>query len=129
MLQKTLLFFALTTVLGSDPSKHPHPYSGLSKPARGTLPSLSRHFSRNSVPRVVPFCEPGQSCWPSFVQWASLNASVEGTLIAVEPPLAPCFGWAGMPPDQAVCDANIANFSNSYWRASQPGALQDSSMM
>jgi FAD/FMN-containing dehydrogenase len=50
---------------------------------------------------------------------------VEGTLIAVEPPLASCFGWAGMPPDQAVCDANIANFSNSYWRASQPGALQE----
>lgn len=126
MLQNILLVIsAATTVLSSIPSKHPHPYAGLSKPARGTLPSLSRRFSRTAAPRTAPFCEPGQQCWPNPAQWDMLNASVDGTLIAVAPPLASCFDWAGMPPDQAACDASIANYSNSYWRASQPGALQE----
>jgi FAD/FMN-containing dehydrogenase len=55
-----------------------------------------------------------------------LNSSVGGSLVAVAPPLAPCFGtFPGVPLDQSLCDASVSNFSDSFWRASQPGASQE----
>ena len=103
----------------------PHPYSGLS----GRAPSLPGGSSAPAAaPRAasVGFCAPGQACWPTAAQWQTLNASVGGSLLAVAPPLASCFGtFPGVPYDGAACSANVANFSNSYWRSSQPGASQE----
>lgn len=49
---------------------------------------------------------------------------MDGALIAVVPVLAPCFGFDGQPPQQGACDVVLANFTNSYFRSSQPGATQ-----
>jgi hypothetical protein len=46
--------------------------------------------------------------------------------VAVVPLLAPCFGtFPGVPPNGPACAAVVGNFSNSYFRASTPGALQN----
>jgi len=68
------------------------------------------------------YCVPGQACWPSAAQWAALNTTVGGRLISVQPPLLSCFPGPAYDPTQ--CASRVANFSNSYWRASQPGAMQ-----
>lgn len=117
--------FLFVVTVAKPTHKHAHPYSGLSRPARNTHFGKSYLQSYGFELRAQPFCVPGQACWPTPTEWTALNASVDGTLIAVAPPLASCFGWNGAPPDPVTCDANIANFSNSYWRASQPGALQE----
>ena len=35
-------------------------------------------------------CYPGESCWPSTAQWAALNSSVGGRLVATVPLGSPC---------------------------------------
>ena len=35
-------------------------------------------------------CFPGDACWPSQAEWASLNSSVDGRLIATIPLASPC---------------------------------------
>ena len=35
-------------------------------------------------------CLPGDNCWPSPQEWAQLNATVQGRLIATVPLGAPC---------------------------------------
>lgn len=71
------------------------------------------------------WCLPSQPCWPTQAQWADLNATIDGSLIAVNPPLSPCFGFGPIPFNQAACNVLIANFTNSYMRASLPGATQE----
>lgn len=132
-LRFAVVLAAAAAVVAAPPvRRHAHPYAGLSRPARGSLPrpsappQLARFAAaRAAAPRAAPFCAPGQACWPTPAQWAALNRTVGGALVAVAPPLAPCFGWpAGSPPDGAACNAALGNFTNSYWRAAQPGALQ-----
>ena len=106
----------------------PHPYTSVVGRPLKPLPKLRRHVTASSGVgiRAAPWCAPGQACWPTSAQWTALNTSVGGNLIAVAPPLAPCFGtFPGVPYDGTVCNAAISNFSNSYWRASQPGASQE----
>ena len=35
-------------------------------------------------------CFPGDSCWPSHADWAGLNASISGRLVATVPLGSPC---------------------------------------
>ena len=104
------------------------PYASLSRAPLRPLPAASTprrapaSTPAAAAPGAAPWCAPGQACWPTAAQWAELNASVAGRLVAVQPPLAPCF--PGPAYDPAQCQLNIANYSDSYWRASQPGAMQ-----
>ena len=100
-----------------------HPYSHFNRAPRGALPVLNspREFSNSARSGA---CQPGQSCWPTAAQWKVFNASLNGRLLAVQPPLARCFDYNGQPPDGTLCDAAVSNYSNSYFRSSIPGANQ-----
>ena len=123
-LASALLAALAAAASAASTSKLPHPYSRLGRPPRRVLP-LERAPRAPGALRSTPFCTPTDACWPSAAAWASLNSTVGGALLAVAPPLAPCFGFGGAPPDARACDAAVANYSNSYWRASQPGASQE----
>jgi hypothetical protein len=59
------------------------------------------------------------SCWPSENQWSAFNESVGGRLIASYPSAAVChtpFFHADR------CAVARQNWTNSFWRTSQPGA-------
>ncbi|KAJ5991062.1 hypothetical protein N7522_011269 [Penicillium canescens] len=66
-------------------------------------------------------CQPSQPCWPSEANWAALNSSVEGNLVAVKP-----FGYPCHDPNfnDAECTIVKENTYSSSYRSSQPGALQ-----
>ncbi|KAF4209842.1 hypothetical protein CNMCM8927_005045 [Aspergillus lentulus] len=65
-------------------------------------------------------CQPHQPCWPSPQEWNALNRSIDGNLVAVQPVAAPCH----VNPNSTACQEVTAQWSNSVWRAAQPGALQ-----
>jgi FAD/FMN-containing dehydrogenase len=66
------------------------------------------------------FCAPGDACWPTAAQWASLNASVGGSLLALRPEGAPCVAAPASP----ACAQVTASWTNASWRRAQPGASQ-----
>ncbi|OAA67716.1 FAD-binding, type 2 [Akanthomyces lecanii RCEF 1005] len=66
-------------------------------------------------------CRPSDPCWPSQSQWASLNASVSGRLIAVQPVAHVCHNPGY---DAAACNASMALAESSVWRDENPGAVQ-----
>ncbi|OQD81210.1 hypothetical protein PENANT_c029G10283 [Penicillium antarcticum] len=66
-------------------------------------------------------CHPSQPCWPSEAEWAVLNSSVDGNLVAVKPLAYPCHGAHFNDPECAIVKENA--YSSSY-RSAQPGALQ-----
>lgn len=47
---------------------------------------------RNPGDTAEPFCRcfPGDDCWPSDVEWSSLNTTVGGRLVATVPLGSPC---------------------------------------
>ena len=108
------------------------PYSTLGRIPTRPLPSGEASRAQLASLRPVaargdgaPYCAPGQPCWPTAAQWSALNKTTGGALVAVAPPLASCFGdFPGVPQNQALCDADIANYSSSFFRASLVGATQ-----
>ncbi|KAE8379903.1 hypothetical protein BDV26DRAFT_279974 [Aspergillus bertholletiae] len=66
-------------------------------------------------------CQPHQSCWPSEQEWNSFNSSINGNLVAVRPVAAVCHegDW-----NSSACKEVTASWTNSTWRATQPGAVQ-----
>lgn len=64
-------------------------------------------------------CRPHQSCWPAPQEWSTLNSSVQGNLQALQPVAAPCHKG-----NKAACAAVTSQWTNSTWRAAQPGAVQ-----
>ncbi|KAJ7247074.1 hypothetical protein C8J57DRAFT_1190239 [Mycena rebaudengoi] len=70
------------------------------------------------------YCTSSDPCWPSSHLWATLNASVNGNLIAARPPAAPCH-----PTDPlfnaATCATVNASWTSMFFRVDQPGATQD----
>ncbi|KAK8007804.1 polyketide synthase [Apiospora arundinis] len=71
--------------------------------------SVARAFSpRDSVTSFCK-CFPGDACWPSDTEWASLNATVGGRLIATAPLGAPCHDLSY---DEAICQS-----MQSQWQA------------
>lgn len=65
-------------------------------------------------------CQPHEPCWPSPREWNALNRSIDGNLVAVQPVAAPCH----INPNSTACQDVTAQWSNSVWRAAQPGAVQ-----
>ena len=63
-------------------------------------------------------CEPGQSCWPTVDKWASLNSSIGGNLVMVQPVASPCHDPNY---DAAACAVVQANTHSSPYRSAQPG--------
>jgi hypothetical protein len=63
-------------------------------------------------------CEPGQSCWPTVANWASLNSSIGGNLVAVQPVASPCHNPNY---DAVACAVVQANTHDSVYRSAQPG--------
>ncbi|CAZ84334.1 unnamed protein product [Tuber melanosporum] len=76
--------------------------------------SESQHYSQCR-------CLPTDPCWPKPSEWASFNASVSGSLIAVKPVASPCHDPAF---DQAACENAKTNYKLSVWRGSFPGGYQ-----
>jgi hypothetical protein len=62
-------------------------------------------------------CYPGDTCYPSSTEWAKLNATVDGNLLAALPPTAPCYNSVdGIPTYNATACADVeANFHNEQW--------------
>ena len=67
-------------------------------------------------------CTSFQPCWPSSATWAAFNYSISGRLVAPRPSAWPCHDPHF---DSTACAEAQANWSNSFWRASQTGAMQD----
>lgn len=54
-------------------------------------PMPSTHLrNRDDTARPSCRCFPGDECWPSDAEWSSLNATVDGRLIATVPLGSPC---------------------------------------
>ncbi|KAJ5689631.1 oxidoreductase [Penicillium macrosclerotiorum] len=67
-------------------------------------------------------CRPWEPCWPTQEKWASLNSSIQGNLVRLEPVGAVCHEPKF---DRYACDALQDLALDSGWRASQPATLQD----
>lgn len=67
-------------------------------------------------------CRPHQQCWPSAQEWITLNQTIEGNLAAVQPIAAACHPGPGH--DSTACKEITSLWTNSTWRAAQPGAVQ-----
>lgn len=78
-----------------------------------------------SIPRVftASHCTANDPCWPALDIWTSFNSTVDGLLVAPRPP-----AWACHDPnfDDAACNYVKANWNDSFWRANQTGAMQNS---
>jgi FAD/FMN-containing dehydrogenase len=70
---------------------------------------------------VNAYCQPSLPCWPSPAEWATFNTTVNGRLLTILPEGFPCFNGSTSSP---ACQAVINNWTNPYWRAAQPGAMQ-----
>lgn len=79
--------------------------------------NASQHSPRLSHCR----CRPHQSCWPSPEDLSALNSSVNGNLVAVRPVAAVCYGESAQ---SEACQTVQDLWTNSTWRAAQPGAAQ-----
>ena len=69
-------------------------------------------------------CTFGEACWPSEAMFTALNTTVDGHLITIFPPAAVCHNDRGLFNADA-CAVAKANWTNDFWRADQPGAMQD----
>jgi hypothetical protein len=67
-------------------------------------------------------CLPGDGCWDS-IDWAQLNASVGGRLLAFVDEMAPCIADIG----STQCNATLSN-DTAYWLADQPNGLQNTAL-
>ncbi|KAG8946326.1 hypothetical protein FRC03_001424 [Tulasnella sp. 419] len=71
---------------------------------------------------ALPYhCRYGEPCWPAASIWQQFNASIDGQLVAVLPPAAPCHAPNY---NDAACSTARSNWVNSFWRADQPGAYE-----
>jgi len=81
--------------------------------------AAARRYRR--APARGAFCEPADACWPTAADFAALSAAVGGRLLApLRPEGAACFPDASSP----ACTAVVGNWTDPYWRARQPGAMQ-----
>jgi hypothetical protein len=64
-------------------------------------------------------CKSGEPCWPSIQEWNTFNSSISGHLLATYPSASPCHSKHY---DAALCKTVQQNWTNSFWRTSQPGA-------
>jgi FAD/FMN-containing dehydrogenase len=62
---------------------------------------------------------PQDAAWPSAAEWQQLNTAVGGSLLAVQPLLAPCSD-----PQAAACHEVNANLHNPFFLGDQPAGTQ-----
>ncbi|EFJ04336.1 hypothetical protein SELMODRAFT_2240, partial [Selaginella moellendorffii] len=62
-------------------------------------------------------------CWPDPSAWDTFNSSLDGRLIKVLPPAAPCHESNF---DEQACQIVRERWSSPFWRSDQPGAMQAS---
>ncbi|KAK6851513.1 hypothetical protein PG995_011638 [Apiospora arundinis] len=62
--------------------------------------SVAHAFSHRDSATLFCKCFPGDACWPSDMEWASLKDTVGGRLIATAPLGAPCHDPSY---DEAAC--------------------------
>ncbi|KAI8806696.1 hypothetical protein BJ742DRAFT_815911, partial [Cladochytrium replicatum] len=68
-----------------------------------------------------PYCKPSQSCWPSPIGWAMLNATIGGRLIKVVPFAKPCYD----DPSGAACQNLLSGkYADPVLRSNTPGASE-----
>ncbi|KAG8711699.1 hypothetical protein FRC08_015569 [Ceratobasidium sp. 394] len=73
------------------------------------------------IARRATWCTAKDKCWPSPSTWSSFNNSIGGRLVAPRPPAWPCHDPNY---DEAACAEVKANWNDSFWRASQVGAME-----
>jgi FAD/FMN-containing dehydrogenase len=66
-------------------------------------------------------CRPHEACWPSNQEWSNFNKTIQGNLITVRPIAAVCHEPEF---DEAACKTIKEDWTDSLWRAAQPGAVQ-----
>ncbi|KAL1851550.1 hypothetical protein Plec18167_002752 [Paecilomyces lecythidis] len=66
-------------------------------------------------------CRPHDPCWPSQQEWAILNNTVQGNLVAVRPAASVCHEYEY---NAQECKTVKRLWSNSVWRSAEPGAVQ-----
>lgn len=86
---------------------------------RGWLLTLSLLLAAGSTNAASCRCKPDQPCWPTEANWAALNSSIQGNLVAVKPLAYPCHD-ANF--DEAECNIVKDNAYNSSYRSLQPGS-------
>jgi hypothetical protein len=64
-------------------------------------------------------CKAGNACWPSLSEWEAFNSSIDGRLIHTIPSAAVCHSAHY---SEELCSVAKGNWTNSFWRTSQPGA-------
>ncbi|KAK2873242.1 hypothetical protein FQN49_002498 [Arthroderma sp. PD_2] len=84
------------------------------------MPLLGATHAAPEGPRCR--CTPDQSCWPSANLWQTLNRTISGNLVAVKPVGSVCHDptYTG-----GLCENVKSMQSNSAWRSSEPGAVQN----
>lgn len=66
-------------------------------------------------------CTPQDTCWPSDQDWKSLNSLINGNLFPVRPVASVCYGSEF---DATACKEVTNKWTESIWRATEPGAVQ-----
>ncbi|KAI1259250.1 hypothetical protein F5Y18DRAFT_443656 [Xylariaceae sp. FL1019] len=66
-------------------------------------------------------CVPGDTCWPSSVEWQHFNSSISGKLIANKPIAISCYPGADF--DNATCNAVNTAWSSATWMGEHPTGL------
>jgi hypothetical protein len=65
---------------------------------------------------------PRDASWPSDSDWASLNATIDGSLLRTVPAASAC--WAGSPFGSHVsCDTATEKWTNGTWHSQQPESI------
>jgi FAD/FMN-containing dehydrogenase len=85
--------------------------------AAALVPLDARELLANPATRRVRPADPG---WPSKAAWKRLNDAVDGNLMRISFPLAPCFSSATV----ADCKTLFADLKNPYYIGDNPGVTQ-----
>jgi hypothetical protein len=70
-------------------------------------------------PSVRHRCKAREPCWPSISEWSTFNSSISGRLVTTYPSAAVCHSAHY---DANLCAIAKENWTDSFWRTSQPGA-------
>src|SRR5271163_1022593 len=79
-----------------------------------------RAAAQAATPAPFRRVRPGDPAWPSAADWAKLNQTVGGNLIAAPAP----FGACAADPKGAACVDALANLHNPFYIGDQPGGTQ-----
>ncbi|KAE8360448.1 hypothetical protein BDV27DRAFT_148700 [Aspergillus caelatus] len=69
-------------------------------------------------------CSPSDPCWPSDLEWASLNETISGHLIRTVPLAAVCYQTEPVY-DPEACTTVLANWSTSAFHSADPTSIDD----